>query len=251
MKKKFLARGPSLLCIVVACATAATLAVSPGQRRILTEDRNRDGRPDAWRQYDDSGQLTEIDVDSNFDGLSDIAEYYDGQGALLSRQSDLNFNGRIDLIEEFDPVTHEHARSVVDVDDDGTADLIVLFRDGLPVFAVQAPPAGGAGGHGGDVRESGRQEQGDGRGGADVRGPGAGSLIPLVDPFRADTSLRGTVYAAHADDWIGLSTSTALPRPRTTLADAARPPTRLEGGNPSFQRSAPSTIPSPRGPPSF
>ena len=61
----------------------------------------------------------------------------------MRRDSDRDFNDRVDLVQEFDPTTHEHVRTVVDVDSDGTADLLVLFQDGRPVFSTGRirPPA--------------------------------------------------------------------------------------------------------------
>src|SRR5215467_13299524 len=122
----------ALLCAVF-CAALAAIEVWPA-RRVRTADQNGDGRPDVWRRYDARGRLTEVDVDSNFDGSPDIAEYYD-RGVLVRRETDRNFNGQADLIEEFDAETHSRTRSVVDVDYDGTADLLVLFRNGEAVFA--------------------------------------------------------------------------------------------------------------------
>src|SRR5215468_9686103 len=124
------------LALVVAlgvCTTAAVLTLPKNAQYVRAEDRNGDGRPDEWRRYDGQGHLAQISVDSNFDGRSDVEEYYDSDGVLLRRESDRDFNGQIDLVEEFDPSTHERARSVVDVDYDGLADLLVFFHDGRPV----------------------------------------------------------------------------------------------------------------------
>src|SRR5262249_56592027 len=50
-----------------------------------------------------------------------------------------NLDDRIDLTEEFSAATGERTRSVVDVDFDGRADLLVLFADNQPVFSEWAP----------------------------------------------------------------------------------------------------------------
>jgi hypothetical protein len=111
--------------------------------RLQTEDTNHDGRPDVWRQYDDRGQLTHVAIDSNFDGVPDREEEYD-HGTLVRRATDRNFDRRTDLVEEFDSVTSEHVRTIVDVDYDGSADLLVLFQDGQPVHSewANAVPSG-------------------------------------------------------------------------------------------------------------
>ena len=116
-------------------------AVSP-TTRLETFDVNRDGRPDRWQYYDAEGAMLRQSVDTNFDGRSDVQESYDGRH-LVRRESDRNFDDRIDLTEEFDPVTGEHTRSVVDVDFDGRADLLVLFSHGEPVFSQWAPNRSG------------------------------------------------------------------------------------------------------------
>ena len=127
------------LC-TLACVAAAAVSWGPPGGDLRTEDHNRDGRPDVWRVYDRQGQLAKMAVDTNFDGRSDVDEYYES-GALVRRESDRDFNDRIDLVQEFDATTREHVRSVVDKDFDGTADLLILFQDGQPVFSKWAHPA--------------------------------------------------------------------------------------------------------------
>ena len=104
---------------------------------VRTADQNGDGRLDIWRTYDRHGRLTQVAIDTNFDGRADVQEYYE-RGALVRRESDRDFNDRIDLVQEFDPTTRERARSVIDVDFDGSADLLVLFQSGQPVFSKWA-----------------------------------------------------------------------------------------------------------------
>src|SRR5262249_4650002 len=135
--KRWFASAVAIFC-VASCATVAIVGVWPA-RRVRTADNNGDGRPDVWRLYDGKGQLTEVDVDSNFDGHTDIQEYYE-QGVLVRRESDRNFNGQSDLVEEFDAKTHHLTRSVIDLDYDGTADLLVLFPDGHPAFSRRRAP---------------------------------------------------------------------------------------------------------------
>jgi len=238
--KNLWARWVAGFCLV-AWATVAAVSGPPGARRVLTEDRNRDGRPDAWRHYDQSGRLTEVSLDSNFDGRSDVEEFYDARGAILRRESDRNFNGQVDLVEEFDPATHEHARSVVDVDYDGIADLLVLFRDGQPVFSKPAPAA------------TTRVEQP--RSPADrpfqiARHDNAESLAPLSDPFQSDTTFRVAVTVPASDGCVGLSTSVAgLPRPREGTASPVVSPSRRIEPSVAAGSSVPLSPRSPRGPP--
>jgi hypothetical protein len=191
---------------VAACTTAAVFTLPKSTQHVRAEDRNGDGRPDEWRRYDQTGHLAQVSVDSNFDGRSDVEEYYDSEGVLIRRESDRNFNGQIDLIEEFDPATREHAESVVDVDYDGRADLLVLFRDGRPVFTKRAPqPAV-------PVAEVGQL--------ASLAGFHAAAndpLVPLTDPFQSDTTVRGLRTTTRVGG-VGLATSGGLPSPHTSVA---------------------------------
>jgi len=185
---------------VLMCATVGAVSEWPTGRHVRTEDRNGDGRPDVWHEYDDKGQPTEVRFDTNFDGRSDVQEYYD-RGTLVRRESDRNFDDRVDLVEEFDRGTHDQVRSVVDCDYDGTADLLVLFRDGRPVFSklASSPPA--------HVTTAVRAAF------AQNRGRRADDpLIPLADPFRAATVIRQLDATPNSPQIIGLLTSWGLPR---------------------------------------
>jgi hypothetical protein len=126
-----------LLGIVLGLAAPHLQMWVPGPS-AQADDRNADGHADIWRSYNRGGRLIERGIDSNFDGRSDVREYYD-DGALIRRESDRNFDDRIDLVEEFDTTTHQLERSIADTDFDGTADLLVLFREGRPVFSRQSP----------------------------------------------------------------------------------------------------------------
>src|SRR5580765_6097637 len=117
---------------VSACATACVVAAaaslwSPGAR-LYRGDRNVDKPLNIWRTDDRQDQVSEVAIDTNSDGRTDVREYYE-RGVLVRRESDRDLNDRVDLVQEFDPTTSQPTRSVVDVDFDGTADLLVLFRD--------------------------------------------------------------------------------------------------------------------------
>src|SRR5580765_2076236 len=133
------ATSPIISICVVVCAAAASLSWW-ARGDVRAEDQNHDGRPDVWRAYDRQGRLASVALDTNFDGRSDVQEYYE-RGALVRRESDRNFNDRVDLVQEFDATTREALRSVVDVDFDGTADLLVVFQGGQPVFSKWADNA--------------------------------------------------------------------------------------------------------------
>jgi hypothetical protein len=222
----------ALLC-VASCTTVAGIGLWPARQLVSTVDQNGDGRPDVWRRYDVRGQLTEVDVDSNFDGSPDIQEYYQ-RGVLVRRESDRNFNGRADLVEEFDPLTQSQTRSVVDFDDDGTADLLVLFRGGRPVYSRQTcwfersrvPPAPQSQARGGD-----------------------GRLVALADPFASEITLRAKPISSASDEWIGPAMSDSLPAPcGSKLRQPDRSATRVASDR--GPNALPLLLPrSPRAPP--
>jgi hypothetical protein len=228
--KELLTRRGAVVCLWVGVAVVA-VSLWPPAGRVQVEDRNGDGRPDVWRQYDQWGTLTEVAIDSNFDGRSDVFEYYD-QGSLVRRESDRNFNGQIDIVEEFEATTHENFRSVIDVDYDGTADLLVFFQGGRLVISQWAHPV-----------QSVPSAQPVSGGGGDSQ------IVPMTDPFRQDPAVRGIHRALGSDVCVGLSTSGGLP---CSSIEAARPMTssaRLvaSGDQPG---SLTAILPrSPRGPP--
>jgi hypothetical protein len=243
------ARCVALLC-TVACATVTidavwsdavwSGAVWPTGRTVRTEDRNADGRPDVWRQYDLRGQLAEVAIDTNFDGRSDIQEYY-GRGGLVRRESDRNFDDRVDLIEEFDEATHQQIKSVVDLDYDGSADLLVLFRDGRPVFAQRAGPRAIQLPQAAESASSDSER-------ADRRA--ADPLARLADPFRGRAAVRGTATAnAIARECLTPSTSGSLPVGGVETADPRACSTARVSGD-VHAAAYTSLLPrSPRGPP--
>jgi hypothetical protein len=229
------------LC-VLASAAAMALAAWPHHPRITTEDRNGDGRPDVWCRYDDQGEPAEVGIDTNFDGRSDVQEYYE-HGTLVRRESDRNFDDRVDLVEEFDAATHERVRSIVDLDYDGTADLLVLFQDGRPVFSkrLKSKPSGSILGH--QPQLVAHQPQ-------PVRRSGdVDRLAPLTDPFRVDRSISGTNVAPSSRDSVWLSASGGLPASCSDAVSPVRSSARFMAREVQASPLAYLSARSPRGPP--
>jgi Putative prokaryotic signal transducing protein len=66
-----------------------------------TTDRNRDGKPDEWLEYDGRGHYLSASFDQNFDGNADGWSQFKN-GNLLTSQLDTDFNGTPDLFSEFE-----------------------------------------------------------------------------------------------------------------------------------------------------
>jgi hypothetical protein len=221
------------VCAAVVAAAATVSLLTPAAR-VSSADRNGDGRPDSWRTYDQHGRLSEVSVDTNFDGRVDEQEFYD-RGSLVRRESDRNFNDRIDLVQEFDPATSKPIRSTVDVDDDGVADLLVLFHDGRPVFSKWTRPRQPLVGAG--LLASTRSSYVSRRG-----------LAAMRDPFLDDVSVRDVRLPAAVRGTAGLFESSAFPAPGVLYSPLART-AAIEEWRTSHPASAVTLLFSPRGPP--
>jgi hypothetical protein len=224
------------LC-AIACAAAAVISLWPAGLDVRTEDQNRDGRPDIWRVYNRRGQIATVSVDTNFDGRSDVREYYD-DGALVRRESDRDFNDQIDLVQEFDAVTRESVRSVTDVDFDGSADLLVLFDGGRPVYSKWRPGFTRADSGGSRVHSSELPRRT-----ADDR------MGSLQDPFSGDLAIRAVSISPGPGDYVGTAQSGGLPGTGEDATSPLAAAPRLSGSAVSLPSSAALIPHSPRGPP--
>jgi hypothetical protein len=223
------------VCAVV-CAAITAMSLWSLSGHVRTADRNGDGRLDIWHIYDSHGRPLRVVIDSNFDGRADVHEYFE-RGAFVRREADRDFNDRIDLVQEFDPTTREHARSLIDVDFDGSADLFVLFRGGQPVLSkwvhLDTPVSlrtDSALHHSVSPRTARSQ------------------LAPLTNPFAGDLAVRGVRVTEGCEHCVGLSSSGGLPTSRTVV-----PSPLVVSSNASESHSDLSTAAvlqySPRGPP--
>jgi hypothetical protein len=227
----------ALVCASVS-ASVVVLALWPARPDVRTEDRDGDGRPDVWRVYDRQGQLVELAIDSNFDGRSDVREYY-RWGALVRRESDRKFSGRVDYIEDFDAATHERVRSVADTDDDGTADLLVLFVAGKPVFTKRVSLTA--------LVSDGRLHP---RGDA-LALWGEDAPVALTDPFVGETVFRSALPPTNLREYGNLWMSVGLPAQYSLAISWTRPASDIADLDIAAAQGAPIGAPSLRGPPSL
>jgi hypothetical protein len=223
----------ALFVIAFVCVAATAALWHPGDG-VRTEDRNGDGRPDLWRVYDSRGRLVRVAIDTNFDGRSDVDEFFE-RDALVRRESDRNFDDRVDLVEDFDVGTHAHVRSIEDVDNDGTADVLILYQSNRPVFRkVLDHPAAGAATRRGQPAPSWRS--------ADAL------LFPLADPFRADQGVRSAGVGQDDGGTTALLVD-AVPVSRARAWGTLQASSTARASKPRPVASFPGFQPSPRGPP--
>jgi hypothetical protein len=230
MNDRLVPRLATILAISV--CTSALMRLWPPANSVVTEDLNHDGRPDVWSVYDVENHLTEVFRDTNYDGQRDVREYYD-HGALVRRESDRDFNNQIDLVEDFDAATGERSRAVVDVDLDGRADLLILFRGADAVFIKSAPRSPVSAAH---------HEPNARPGARDV-------LLPLDDPFGTDLALRPAHLPVRTREFVGLSTAGGVPAAQRTSLDVPRSDSSASDGWVLDAPAVDLTPGSPRGPP--
>jgi hypothetical protein len=89
------------------------------------EDRDYDGRMDAWSDYR-SGELVSREIDTNGDGVRDVFERYGG-ARMTSREVDRNHDGKRDAFYEYQNDSLLAERH--DTNYDGPIDFVVQYED--------------------------------------------------------------------------------------------------------------------------
>lgn|SRR5262245_37719374 len=198
-------------------------------------DLIRDGRTGSWKAHRRAAHRSSVAIDTNADGRSDVEELYEN-GVLIRRASDRDFDDQIDLVQDFDPATRQIVRSITDVNDDGVADLLVLFQNGQPVFSKWMAA----------ITWAARRDT------AALRWAWRTSHqtpTPLVDPFSGDTAYKPVRVDATSDDAYWLPGPLSVPEAETQ--SVALVPSALASTTdwdvPALTRFASSDL---RGPPS-
>src|SRR4030095_6224206 len=93
-----------------------------------TFDRNHDGRPDAWAEYDSREVPRSAESDNNFDGIVDVWYEY-RNGRLTTESADTDFNGVPDVKTEYK--NELPIRSVYKPNGSTTASLTGIYTHGL------------------------------------------------------------------------------------------------------------------------
>jgi hypothetical protein len=81
-------------------------------KRVVTFDLNRDGKPDVWKLYaqvEEGGTRTEVltckQVDYDKDGRKDYVAIYNRRGELVAEEFDFTFDGVFDARHHYDRTT--------------------------------------------------------------------------------------------------------------------------------------------------
>ena len=205
-----------LLCALISVPAGLAWTWRSGATTQTQQDRIRNVRTDGWRIHHRDAQRSSVAIDTNFDGRSDVEELYE-DGILVRRESDRDFDDQIDLVQDFDPATRQIVRSITDVNDDGVADLLVLFQNGKPVFSKWIAAI---------TRVAHRDS-------AALRSAWRTShlpLTPLVDPFSGDVAFKPIRVDATSDDAYWLPGPLGLPEAgakSVALVGSAPAPTAL------------------------
>ena len=84
-------------------------------------DLNRDGKPDMFEYYDNTGQLRRREADYDDNGIVNAIEIYEG-GKLVRAELDTTNQGKIDTWDTFDPATGKRVKRERDSTGDGRVD---------------------------------------------------------------------------------------------------------------------------------
>ncbi len=98
-----------------------------GKLRLVTYDRNGNGKPDAWA-YMDGTRIVRVEIDQNEDGIIERREYYDTRQALEKVELSTRGDGSITRTEFYEGGVLVRAEQ--DVDGDGAVDRWETYADG-------------------------------------------------------------------------------------------------------------------------
>jgi hypothetical protein len=127
---------------LVHCLIAALLLAGCGGAKLEAGSKSQKGGPgDTLGRIDQNPRCEkdkgrEVLLDLNQDGQPDVRKIYREGAAgeiLICRDADLNFDGKWDLHVFFDPDTGLKKRDEVDLDYDGTMDIVTTFVGGKPI----------------------------------------------------------------------------------------------------------------------
>jgi hypothetical protein len=110
----------------------ATAKVDPslcdeGQRRVVSFDLNKDGKPDVWHLYAGDVETCKID-DFDHDGRKDWMIAYDAQHTPVYKKADIDYDGKFDLVEVYEGGQLSEAER--DSDFDGRFDVKEIYASG-------------------------------------------------------------------------------------------------------------------------
>ncbi len=99
-----------------------------GQRRVVSFDLDKDGKPDVWHLYAGDVETCKID-DFDHDGRKDWLVAYDAQHQPVYRKADIDYDGKYDLTEVYEGGQLSEAER--DSDFDGKLDVKEVYAGGV------------------------------------------------------------------------------------------------------------------------
>jgi len=93
-----------------------------------TFDRNKDGKPDQWFEYEDGIAILEK-RDRNFDGVIDYTAKFDNKNRKIYEEIDFNYDGQMDDFYYYEEGLLVLRKIVSNYD--GQIDIFIYITDGI------------------------------------------------------------------------------------------------------------------------
>jgi hypothetical protein len=97
-------------------------------------DKNKDGKPDQWYEYEEGKILMER-LDTNFDGVIDYKAEFDKHNHKVLEEFDINFDGKMDDIYFYE--NGKLVRQEIDTNYDGSTDLWIYLLEGDQIIRYE------------------------------------------------------------------------------------------------------------------
>lgn len=135
-----------LLCVhSLAFAQATQAKQQPSQQqfrpKMISVDRNSDGKPDRFEHYDAQGVIQKVELDTDGDGKVDEWIFYE-KGVAVRGEKDVNKDGKPESKLFYDE-KGILVRTETDSTGDGKIDEWVYYTSGVPVKAEKDTNADG------------------------------------------------------------------------------------------------------------
>jgi len=118
------------LCLVV----FLFISLSVFAATEYTFDKNRDGEPDQWYEYEE-GKVVNERLDTNFDGKIDYKAEFDKQNRKMLEEFDINFDGTMDDVYHYE--NGKLTMQKIDSNYDGNIDIWIYVVEGNQIYKYE------------------------------------------------------------------------------------------------------------------